>query len=88
MQTLWCSWVLHGQSRKIYFAGDTGFCTLTRETEHPGLLRESGGPVCPVFAEIGKKFGPFDVAFIPIGAYSPPYFMSAVHASPGNCHPC
>jgi N-acyl-phosphatidylethanolamine-hydrolysing phospholipase D len=39
-------------------------------------------PVCPSFAEIGNRFGPFDAAFLPIGAYSPRFFMSAIHCSP------
>lgn len=26
---------------------------------------------CPVFQEIGRRFGPFDLAAIPIGAYTP-----------------
>ncbi len=28
---------------------------------------------CPVFKEIGRHLGPFDVAAIPIGAYKPRY---------------
>lgn len=32
--------------------------------------------------EIGEKVGPFDLAMIPIGAYSPRWFMSTVHCSP------
>lgn len=35
-QTLWCSWVLEGQTKRVYFAGDTGFCTVPRGCEHPG----------------------------------------------------
>lgn len=32
--------------------------------------------------EIGKNHGPFDISAIPIGAYSPRWFMSSVHCSP------
>ncbi|KAJ3088229.1 hypothetical protein HK102_009239 [Quaeritorhiza haematococci] len=39
-------------------------------------------PTCPAFKEIGEKYGPFDLAAIPIGAYSPRWFMSAVHCNP------
>lgn len=35
-----------------------------------------------VFTEIGRRFGPFDLALIAIGAYEPRNFMQAVHASP------
>lgn len=36
----------------------------------------------PSFAEIGKRFGPFDAAILPIGAYEPRWFMRAVHMNP------
>ncbi|CAK9203950.1 unnamed protein product [Sphagnum troendelagicum] len=91
-KTLWCSWVLEGPSKKIYFGGDTGFCTVPKGSDyaggHPELatVKADGTkvefPVCPSFAEIGNRFGPFDAAFLPIGAYSPRYFMSAIHCSP------
>ncbi len=31
------------------------------------------------FRDIGERLGPFDVAFIPIGAYAPRWFMEAKH---------
>ena len=34
------------------------------------------------FADIGERFGPFDLAAIPIGAYSPPAMMQPVHLDP------
>ncbi|XP_074644090.1 N-acyl-phosphatidylethanolamine-hydrolyzing phospholipase D-like [Tubulanus polymorphus] len=37
---------------------------------------------CPVFEVIGKKFGPFDLAAIPIGAYEPRWMMKAQHVDP------
>lgn len=33
-------------------------------------------------SEIGDRIGPFDLALIPIGAYSPRWFMSPFHCSP------
>jgi len=70
--TLWASWAVKqiwdigdtdeqdattrmtgkGKLASVWFAGDTGYQT-------------SNGP-CPVFKEIGTKYGPFDLAFIPI----------------------
>ncbi len=32
------------------------------------------------FADIGARLGPFDMAFIPIGAYAPRWFMQVMHA--------
>ena len=36
----------------------------------------------PDFGEIARRFGPFDVTLIPIGAYSPRWMMSPVHMDP------
>jgi len=37
---------------------------------------------CHVFAEIGAHLGPFDLALLPIGAYSPRDFMIVSHCNP------
>lgn len=61
---LWGSWIVEdvNLNKKIYFAGDTGYC--------------------PVFQEIGEKFGPFDLGLLPIGAYLPRFFMKINHVNP------
>ncbi|KAI5476127.1 N-acyl-phosphatidylethanolamine-hydrolyzing phospholipase D [Pseudohyphozyma bogoriensis] len=83
-ETLWASWAVNqlpspSSSFKgsVWFAGDTGFKSVPR-----GATTEEGLPTCPVFKEIGDKFGGFDFAMIPIGAYDPRYVMSRVHCSP------
>jgi L-ascorbate metabolism protein UlaG (beta-lactamase superfamily) len=67
--TLWCGWVIEQllvskdeaetskTKRKgaIYHAGDTGYRRTAKSSA-----------VCPAFKEIGQKFGPFDLSFIPI----------------------
>ncbi len=35
-----------------------------------------------VFKQIGKKYGPFNLSAIPIGAYDPRWFMSHYHIDP------
>ena len=35
-----------------------------------------------IFKIIGQREGPFDLSFIPIGAYLPKWFMSPIHISP------
>ena len=71
--SLWASWVVEevipddglGQSArppvKVYFAGDTAYRTIL-DGEN-----EDQVPYCPAFEEIGKTFGGFDFAMIPIG---------------------
>jgi L-ascorbate metabolism protein UlaG (beta-lactamase superfamily) len=68
-KTLWCGWVIEqllvskdgaetSKTRRhgaIYHAGDTGYRRSAKSTA-----------VCPIFKEIGKKFGGFDLSFIPI----------------------
>lgn len=36
----------------------------------------------PHFAEIGRRFGPIDLALLPIGAYEPRWFMKDIHMNP------
>ena len=36
----------------------------------------------PVFKEIGRKVGPFDLALVPIGAYNPRHLMQEMHVNP------
>ncbi len=36
------------------------------------------------FREIGEKLGPFNLSFIPIGAYEPRWFMKDAHANPAD----
>ena len=36
------------------------------------------------FKAIGERLGPFDLAFIPIGAYEPRWFMTPVHCTPAD----
>jgi len=81
--TLWCSWILQEPSpagKKLFFAGDTGYCHVTSDAQ---LSHHSAPhPPCPAFAEIGLLYGPFDLALLPIGCYSPRSVLSGQHSSP------
>ncbi|KAH9935109.1 N-acyl-phosphatidylethanolamine-hydrolyzing phospholipase D [Epithele typhae] len=49
-----------------------------------GGEKEKERATCPVFAEIGNKFGRFDLALLPIGAYKPRWMWSGLHGSPAD----
>jgi N-acyl-phosphatidylethanolamine-hydrolysing phospholipase D len=61
-RTLWASWAIASRTRKVFFAGDTGYG--------------------PVFSEIGRRIGPFDLGLVPIAAYEPSSIMRPVHCDP------
>ncbi|TVY17498.1 N-acyl-phosphatidylethanolamine-hydrolyzing phospholipase D [Lachnellula arida] len=82
--TLWASWSVSSGGKSVYFAGDTGY----RAVPHlPKEVDDWGSdfahlPVCPAFKQIGEFRGPFDLGFIPIGAYKPRHVLSPVHSNP------
>ncbi|KAF9163587.1 hypothetical protein DFQ26_002343 [Actinomortierella ambigua] len=83
-RTLWASWAVQTlppenaseKPIKVFFGGDTGYRYVPKGAD------ENSVPTCPVFKEIGEREGPFDLSMIPIGAYSPRWFMSPIHCSP------
>lgn len=85
MTTLWSSWAVEElpsspstRAHKVWFGGDTGYRHVSAHEN------EEEVPVCPAFKQIGEKFGGFDLALIPIGAYNPRPEMSSMHASPSD----
>lgn len=67
-KTLWASWVVEEVRSqgsepgvKMFFGGDTGYRAVLDGKNEDEM------PVCPVFKEIGERFGGFDFAMIPIG---------------------
>lgn len=70
LRSLWASWAVREvvgsqvdgrEGVKVYFAGDTGYRGVRDGQD------EADVPTCPVFREIGERFGGFDFAMIPIG---------------------
>ena len=74
-KSLWASWVVEEildpadtHTRlpvRVYFAGDTGYRTVLDGQD------EDKVPVCPAFQEIGKTFGGFDLALLPMRLHVP-----------------
>lgn len=88
--TLWCGFACSAVEADstappstFYFSGDTGYRAVERGAP-PFSHGENTAPRCPAFKDIGARCGPFDLALLPIGAYSPRGFMSSFHASPSD----
>ena len=83
-RTLWASWCVESNGKKVWFAGDTGYRAVPERAEgqddYAGEYADL--PHCPAFAQIGEHRGPFDLGLIPIGAYMPRWIMSPMHANP------
>ncbi|PIL33755.1 hypothetical protein GSI_04380 [Ganoderma sinense ZZ0214-1] len=86
-QTLWASWAVKEEvspshparaPKQVYFTGDTGYRTVLEGEDEDAVA------CCPAFAEVGERFGGFDLAMIPIGAYGPRDMWSGLHASPSD----
>lgn len=64
--TLWCGWTLR---------------TGSGDSERAVFIAGDTG-AHPEFIAIAERLGPFDAAFLPIGAYDPRWFMRPVHMDP------
>jgi L-ascorbate metabolism protein UlaG (beta-lactamase superfamily) len=81
--TLWCSWIVKEPSssgKKIFFAGDTGYCHVLSDDQYSH--HNAPHPPCVAFKEIGQLYGPFDLALVPIGCFKPRSVLSGQHSSP------
>ena len=78
-----CTPAQHFSSRGLGDRGDTLWCGWAMAARGAGRVYFAGDTGHhPEFATIGERCGPFDVAFLPIGAYEPRWFMRYVHMNP------
>ncbi len=77
-----CTPSQHFSGRSLWDRNETLWCSwAVIGTEHRFYFAGDTG-YFPGFKEIGERYGPFDLAAVPIGAYRPRWFMSPVHTSP------
>ncbi|KAI0565611.1 Beta-lactamase [Gracilaria domingensis] len=79
--TLWCSWLVHTPNHRLYYCGGTGYRSIYHDVEDSDSYeyrQKHGGPSCPLFKEIHRRYGSCDTAFLPIGGFKPRTLMSAV----------
>ncbi len=72
----------HFSSRGIFDRDKTLWAGYIISTDKEKIYYAGDTGYSEVFKTIGQKEGPFDLSFIPIGAYLPKWFMSPIHISP------
>lgn len=80
-----CAPAQHFSARSLRDRAATLWCSWAVWSPRPGGPRAYFGGdsgLHPEFARIGARFGPFDLALIPVGAYEPRWFMRPVHMNP------
>jgi L-ascorbate metabolism protein UlaG (beta-lactamase superfamily) len=80
--TIHCVPALHFSSRGIYDRNMTLWCGYMIECQERLVYFAADTAFGSHFAEIREKFGSPRLAFLPIGAYEPRWFMSPVHMAP------
>jgi len=80
--TIHCVPALHFSSRGIFDRNMTLWCGYVIECRDQLVYFAGDTGFGPHFAQIRENFGPPQLAFLPIGAYEPRWFMSPVHMAP------
>jgi len=57
---------------------------FTLAVAHRRIYFAGDSAYAPFFREVRRRFGPIDLALLPIGAYEPRWFMKAVHMNPAE----
>jgi N-acyl-phosphatidylethanolamine-hydrolysing phospholipase D len=83
--TVTCAPTQHWSSRTMWDRNQRLWCSFVVESDDKRIYfgGDTGLPASfPLFTQIGQRLGPFDLAALPIGAYSPRFFMSDSHCDP------
>jgi L-ascorbate metabolism protein UlaG (beta-lactamase superfamily) len=73
--------VQHWSKRRLDDANQTLWGGWVVEGEGLKLIHTGDTGYSKDFRDIGERLGPFDMAFIPIGAYAPRWFMKVMHVN-------
>ena len=76
-----CTPAQHFSGRWVNDKNQTLWCSWTVLGKKRFYFAGDSG-YCSHFKNIGKKFGPFDITLIPIGAYEPRNLMKPIHMNP------
>lgn len=77
-----CTPARHFSARGLGDRGDTLWCGWTTAAEERRVFFAGDTAYFREFGRISERYGPFDLALLPIGAYEPRWFMENVHMDP------
>lgn len=80
--TLHCTPTQHFSGRGLHDTNQVLWCSWAVLGRGQRFYFAGDTGYFPGFKEIGEKYGPFDLAILPIGAYLPRWFMAPVHVDP------
>ena len=80
--TFGCTPAQHFSGRTPWGRNGTLWCGWTLAASGRRLFFAGDTGFHPDFAKISARYGPFDIALLPIGAYDPRWFMRPVHMDP------
>jgi len=80
--SLTCLPSIHFSGRTPWGRNGTLWCSWAIEAEGLRIFFAGDTGYGPLFEELGGTHGPFDLALLPIGAYSPARIMKPVHLNP------
>ena len=72
----------HWSKRSLFSSNDVLWAGWVVKTKDFRFIFLGDCGYSPVYKDIGRRFGPFDLAAIPIGAYEPRWFMQDHHVNP------
>ena len=72
----------HWSKRTLFDSYSMLWCSFIIEKGESRYYWLGDGGYYGGFSEIGEKLGPFDIVFLPIGAYEPRWFMKSHHMNP------
>ena len=80
--TFICAPSKHFSGRGLYNIKKTLWCSWIVKADKGSFFYAGDTAYFSGLEQIGEKYGPFDIAALPIGAYSPKWFMGPVHLNP------